>query len=156
MLYFGYVPSMPMAFEEAVFKYGNCPVPTTQRLQDGGEERKMINGWTNKWLVQVLFDAWRHEHAKVLYKPATKFRYFDVDPSDWRAIVMNVMNDSYTGSSTYEWREKKGNNVVTVKKFDVIEDTKDKRLNNPAIEYLFSHPEVPVVRAYKAFKKTLG
>ena len=156
-----YCKNVPKCFQEAVKKYGaDCPVPVGKSSYD--DPGHYINGWDNDWLVQCLSDQWKYLRAKTEgLKPArTWFWSSDgQDASDWKTTAMHIINAEYAGNASYEWFEFKEDEngekqMYRVNYFERITNTSDQRLQNPALDYIFSHPELSVCAAFKAFKSS--
>lgn len=158
----GYCKNMPKCFEEAVKKYGaDCPVPVGRsNYNDPGH---YIQAWDNDWLVKQLFDQWRYLKAKTkgLKPAATWFWSSDgQEASDWRTTAMGIMNAEYAGNASYEWFDFKEDEngekqMYRVNYFERIFDTSDPRVQNPALDYIFCHPELTVCAAFREFKASL-
>lgn len=151
---------VPKTFRNIVVGFGSAKAKAPAGF---GDDRYYIDCWDNDWLAKRLFGQWKYLKAKTLgLKPAATW-FWDADKqqaSDWKTTAMHVMNGEYSGNATYEWFEWKEDEngekqMYRVNQFDRIENTDDPRLINPALDYLFSHPEMTVPQALKEFKRTL-
>ena len=131
----------------------------------GFNDRHYVDCWDNDWLAKRLYGQWKYVHAVATGKQPAKSWFLpwddNQDPKDWKHTAMRVMNAEYAGNATYEWFDFKEDEngekqMYRVNQFDRIKDTSDPRLHNPALDYLFAHPEMTVVKALKEFKKTLS
>ena len=158
----GYCKTMPTCFVEAVKKYGaDCPVPVGR--SSSNDPGHYIQAWNNDWLVKRLFDQWRY--ACALHKGVKPARtwFWDADKqeaTDWKTTVMHIMNAEYAGNASYEWFDFKEDEngerqMYRVNYFERITDTSDPRIQNPALDYLFSHLDLTVCAAYRELKKLL-
>lgn len=151
---------VPASFDKAVREYGN---PDAKAPSGFGSNREYVNCWNNWWLVERLYNQWRYAHAHFTgQKPAkTWFHpWEEQNELDWKTTAMNVMNAEYAGNASYEWFEWRENEngekcMYRVNQFDRIKSTKDPRLDNPALDYLFKYPEKTVARAFREFKASL-
>lgn len=150
---------IPASFDKAVRKYGN---PDAKAPSGFGDNKGYVNCWDNWWLVERLYNQWRYAHAVFTgKKPARNWFYAwqEQNELDWKTTAMNVMNAEYSGNASYEWfewREENGEKIMyRVNQFDRITDISDPRLNNPALDYLFTYPEKTVAKAFREFKLSL-
>lgn len=151
---------MPKVFEKIVKEYGAvCQVPAGC---GSNQYKRYLNGWDNDWLVKRLYDQWRYAHAHFTGKKPSE-RWFcpfaDQNELDWRTTVMNVMNAEYSGNASYEWFEHRidengKRQMYRVNQFDRIESIADHRIDNPALNYLFTNPELTVSAAFREFKNS--
>ena len=150
---------IPTSFDKAVRKYGN---PDAKAPSGFGDNKGYVNCWDNWWLAERLYNQWRYAHAVFTgKKPARNWFYARQEQNelDWKTTAMNVMNAEYAGNASYEWfewREENGEKVMyRVNQFDRITDVSDPRLNNPALDYLFTYPEKTMAKAFREFKLSL-
>lgn len=150
---------IPTSFDKAVRKYGN---PDAKAPSGFGDNKGYVNCWDNWWLTERLYNQWRYAHAVFTgKKPARNWFYARQEQNelDWKTTAMNVMNAEYAGNASYEWfewREENGEKVMyRMNQFDRITDISDPRLNNPALDYLFTYPEKTMAKAFREFKLSL-
>lgn len=149
---------VPDAFRKAVVDYGSkeAVAPTGFSPKD----RHYVNTWANWWLVERLYGQWKFAHAiYTTKKPANTWFYpwEEQNELDWKTTAKNIMNAEYSGNASYEWFEHKTDengekHMYRVNQFDRIKDITDPRLDNPALDFLFAHPEKTVARAFREFK----
>lgn len=152
---------VPQIWHNIVVGYGTAKAKAPAGF---GNERYYVDCWDNDWLVQRLYGQWRYVHTVAVGLKPSKTWFWKWDDqekdSDWKTTAMHVMNAEYSGNATYEWFEWEEDEngkeqMYRVNQFDRIEKTDDPRLTNPALDYLFSHPEKTVSAAFKEFKQTL-
>ena len=157
----GYLKTVPKTFEKIVKEYGAvCRVPSSW---GNSQHPTYINGWHNDWLVKRLYDQWRYAHAQFTGgKPSKKwfFPFDDQNELDWKTTAMNVMNAEYSGNASYEWFEFRidengKRQMYRVNQFDRIKSIDDHRIDNPALDYLFTCPEKTITEAFREFKLSL-
>lgn len=149
---------VPDAFRKAVVDYGSkeAVAPTGFSPKD----RHYVSTWANWWLVERLYGQWKFAHAiYTAKKPASTWFYpwEEQNELDWKTTAKNIMNAEYSGNASYEWFEHKidengEKHMCRVNQFDRIKDITDPRLDNPALDYLFTYPEKTVARAFREFK----
>ena len=151
---------VPISFDKAVREYGS---PDAKAPSGFGANKGYVNCWRNWWLVKRLYNQWRYAHAVFTGKKPAKTWFYpweDQNELDWKTTAMNVMNAEYSGNASYEWfewREEDGEKkMYRVNQFDRIKNIEDPRLDNPALDYLFTYPEKTVAQAFREFKKTLS
>ena len=154
--------TMPSCMFKIVEDYGaDCPVPVGRCSKN--DPGHYIQGWENEWLVARLFNQWRYFKAiKMGLQPARSWFWDadDHDAADWKTTAMHVMNAEYGGNASYEWFDYKEDengekHMYRVNYFERIENTDDPRIQNPALDYLFSHPDLTICAAYREFKNSL-
>lgn len=160
------VKSMPKKFEYAVVACGSAKAVAPTEL---GGKRCYTLCWDNGWLIKRLYNQWRYVHAVAIGKKPARSWFWSNDeqePSDWKTTAMRVMNAEYSGNATYEWFDSYkwfdreggkdgGKAMCRVNQFDRINNTADPRLENPALDYLFAHPELTVADAWQGYRRTL-
>lgn len=160
------VKGMPKKFEYAVVGCGSVTAIAPTELRG---KRCYTLCWTNGWLIKRLYNQWRYAHAEAIGKKPVRSWFWSNDgqeASDWKTTAMRVMNAEYAGNATYEWFDSYewfdregdknvGETMHRVNQFDRINDTADPRLDNPALDYIFSHPEMTIADAWQGYRRTL-
>lgn len=141
----------PKAFEEAVTYYGN---PKNQAPVGFGDSQSYTNVWRYTWLVERLYNQYRFAKAKAAGKtPPETWFWGDYDCANWKETAKRVLNAQYSGNASYEWFETKDGEMYKTNWYERIKDTSDPRLDNPALDYIFSHLDLTIITALRQFKK---
>ena len=141
----------PKAFEKAVTDYGN---PKNQAPVGFGDSQSYTNVWRYSWLVERLYNQYRFVKAKATGKECPHSWFWgEYDCTNWKKTAKRVLNAYYSGNATYEWFEMKDGEMYKTNWYERIKDTSDSRLDNPALDYIFAHPDLTISTALKQFKK---
>lgn len=150
-------------FSEAVRVYGNPEAKAPSGTSE--KDRYYVSVWQNPYLTERLYKQWKYLHAKANKRTAPQSWILwanaeERPPEDWKSTAMTVINAEYAGNASYEWFDweetETGEKVMRrVNYFKRIENTDDPRLDNPALDYLFSHPKLGACTALARFKHTL-
>lgn len=139
------------AFGKAVTDYGN---PENVAPTGFGGNQSYTNVWCHDWLLERLYNQYRYAKAKATGKKCPHSWFWgDYDCTDWKETAMLVMNAYYSGNAFYEWFEKKDGEIYKTNWYERIKDTSDPRLDNPALDYIFSHLDLTITTALKQFKE---
>lgn len=146
----GFRMDWPKAFEKAVQDYGN----PENKPPLGSHNREYHNAWHNPWLTKRLYDQYKYARAKANGKKFSKTWFWgDYDCTDWKETAMCVLNAQYFGNASYEWFEMKDGEMYKTNWYERIKDTSDPRLDNPALDYIFAHPDLTISTALRQFEK---
>lgn len=146
-------------FSEAVRVYGNPEAKAPSGTS--GKDRYYVSVWQNPYLAEVLYKQWKYFRAKNKGQNPPRVWFWiqkdDQTLTDWKTTAKQIINAEYTGNASYEWFDweetESGERVGRrVNYFERIKDVSDPRLDNPALDYLFSHPELGSCTALARFK----
>lgn len=149
-------------FSEAVRVYGSPDAKAPSGVSE--KNRYYVSVWQNPYLSEVLYKQWKYLRAKNKGQNPPRVWFWikedDQSPADWKTTARKIINAEYAGNASYEWFDWEetdtGERVMhRVNYFERIDNTSDPRLNNPALDYLFSHPELGSCTALAKFKHAL-
>lgn len=146
-----YSITYPKAFKSAVQDYGN---PENKAPSGFGNNQRYTNVWHNNWLAQRLWNQYRYARARTTGKEFSKSWFWEeYSFLDWRETARRTMNAEYSGNASYEWFEIEDGEMYKTAWYERIANSSDPRLKNPALDYLFSHLDLPPATAMKKFKE---
>lgn len=147
----GYRIDYPKAFDNAVRDYGN---PENKVPVEFGRNKTYHNAWHNSYLIKRLYAQYKYARAKATGKRFSKSWFWgDYSYLDWRETATRIMNAEYSGNASYEWFETRDGDMYKTNWYERITEYSDSRLDNPALDFLFNHLDLPPATAMKKFKE---